>query len=207
MSLLKTFLLCLSSYFLLGCSSAEQYVAKNGDIIFQNSQSSQCEAIRLATGSEYTHVGIVYLKEGKSFVYEGVQPIKMTPLKQFIARGKNKHYVVKRLKDESVLTDEVLKKMLTEGEKFLGKNYDALFGWSDERIYCSELVWKIYKRGAGIEVGNVRKMKEYNFDHPIVKAEAIKRYGKSFPLEEDIVAPSDIFESKELKIVFENSNG
>ena len=48
-------------------------------------------------------------------------------------------------------------------------------------------------------------MKEYNFDHPIVKAEAEKRYGKSIPMEEDIVAPSDIFDAKNLKTVYEGS--
>ena len=204
MQLIRSFNLLLFCL-LLGCSHGENDALKNGDIIFQNSQSSQCQAIQLATGSEYSHVGIVYIKEGKPYVYEAVQPVKMTPLKQWVNRGKGKHYVVKRLKDETVLTDEVLQKMSSEGKKFLGKNYDALFGWSDERIYCSELVWKIYKRGAGIDVGEIRKMKEYNFDHPIVKAEAEKRYGKSIPMEEDIVAPSDIFDAKNLKTIYEGS--
>jgi hypothetical protein len=33
--------------------------------------------------------------------------------------------------------------MKATGEGFLGKDYDLTFGWSDERLYCSELVWKV----------------------------------------------------------------
>ena len=32
------------------------------------------------------------------------------------------------------------------------KDYDLYFEWSDDKIYCSELVWKIYKNGADIEL-------------------------------------------------------
>ena len=42
--------------------------------------------------------------------------------------------------------------MKNEGEKFKGKNYDLTFEWSDDKIYCSELIWKIYKRSTGIEI-------------------------------------------------------
>jgi hypothetical protein len=46
---------------------------KEGDIIFQTSQSSQCEAVRIATNSKFSHCGIIYTIEGKYFVYEAVQ--------------------------------------------------------------------------------------------------------------------------------------
>jgi hypothetical protein len=37
-------------------------------------------------------------------------------------------------------------------DKYLGKNYDIYFGWSDSLIYCSELVWKVYKDAWDIEL-------------------------------------------------------
>jgi uncharacterized protein YycO len=49
--------------------------------------------------------------------------------------------------------------MQKEGEKLRGKKYDIYFGWDDQRIYCSELVWKIYKRGANIEIGKLQRLK------------------------------------------------
>ena len=127
---------------------------ENGDIIFQTSKSAQSKAIQLATKSKYSHMGIVYENNERFFVYEAVQPVKLTPLNKWIKRGKNGHYVVRRLKNaDKVLTPEVLKKMKAVGERFKGKNYDLYFEWSDDKIYCSELVWKIYKEATGIEIG------------------------------------------------------
>lgn len=117
---------------------------QNGDIIFQTSKSSQSQAIQLATDSKYSHMGIIYSIDGKLFVYEAVQPVKLTPFPEWINRGENGHYVVKRLKNsKKILTDKNLDKMKQVGEKFSGKDYDLYFEWSDSRIYCSELVWKI----------------------------------------------------------------
>ncbi len=66
------------------------------------------------------------------------------------------HVVVKRLKDrDAVLSREVLEAMRRVGETMAGKPYDLKFGWSDDLIYCSELVWKIYERGAGVRVGEL----------------------------------------------------
>ena len=80
---------------------------QNGDIIFQTSKSGQSKAIQLATNSKYSHMGIIYENEGDYFVYEAVQPVKLTPLTEWINRGENKHYVIKRLKNsEAILTPE-----------------------------------------------------------------------------------------------------
>jgi hypothetical protein len=79
---------------------------QNGDIIFQTSKSSQSKAIQLATNSEYSHMGLIYETNGQLFVYEAVQPVKLTKLDEWIKRGENSHYVVKRLKDsEKLLTN------------------------------------------------------------------------------------------------------
>jgi Permuted papain-like amidase enzyme, YaeF/YiiX, C92 family len=87
-------------------------LGQNGDLIFQTSLSSQSQAIQAATHSKYSHCGILYIENGKYFVFEAVQPVKMTPLANWIARGEDGHYVIKRLKDaERILTPEVLQKM------------------------------------------------------------------------------------------------
>ena len=70
---------------------------QSGDIIFQTSTSNQSKAIQLATNSKYSHMGIIYENDGAYFVYEAVQPVKLTPLQTWIQRGKNGHYVIKRL--------------------------------------------------------------------------------------------------------------
>lgn len=177
---------------------------RDGDIIFQETASAQSKAIQLATHSRYSHVGIVYFRNGKPFVLEAVQPVRISSLSSFIGRSVGGHYVVKRLKNaEAILTKPVLAKMQRIGRSFVGKNYDWVFGWSDARIYCSELVWKIYQRAAGIELSPTKKLMEFDLSHPVVRAKMKERYGKKIPLDEPVVAPSQLFESALLETIDE----
>lgn len=186
-------------------SSAMLPLLKDGDMIFQSSISPQCKAVQLATHSPYSHCGLIFHEQGKPYVLEAVQPVTVTSLTDWIARGKNKHYVVKRLKEaDKVLSAEVFAKMKGIGEGFLGKNYDATFEWSDSRIYCSELIWKIYKRGAGIEVGKLEKLKDFDLSSAEVKSKLKERYGNHIPLEETVISPASIFNSDLLITVASN---
>lgn len=178
---------------------------QNGDIIFQTSTSGQSKAIQIATGSKYSHMGIIY-KQGNDFlVYEAVQPVKLTPLNDWINRGENKHYVVKRIKNsENLLTPETLIKMKQIGEKYTGKDYDLYFEWSDSRIYCSELVWKIYKEALGLEIGELEKLGDFNLTDKAVKEKLKERYGDNIPKDELVISPSSMFESDKLITIFKN---
>lgn len=175
---------------------------QDGDIIFQSSQSGQSLAVQLATKSKYSHVGLIYIIEGKTYVYEAVQPVKITTFNEWIKHGDGNHYIVKRLKNaDKILTQEVIQKMKTAGEKYNNKDYDLYFGWSDDRIYCSELVWKIYKEATGIELGKLQQLKEFDLTHPIVQKKLKERYGNNIPYEEKVISPAAIFESEELVLV------
>lgn len=171
-----------------------------GDIIFQSNISPQCKAIELATHSKYSHCGILFKKGDEWYVWEAIQPVTQTRLEEWVLRG-NKHFVVKRLIADSLITTPMIKKMQDAGSKYMGKPYDSYFGWSDDRIYCSELVWKIYKETLNIEVGKRNPLRSYDLSHPLVKATLKERYGKNIPLEEMMVSPGDIFESPLLKTV------
>ena len=114
---------------------------KNGDLIFQTSLSGQSKAIQLATKSKYSHCGLIYKDDNEFYVFEAVQPVKRTPLDKWIVRGQDGKYVIKRLKNaDQVLTPATLTKMKQVGDQFNGKNYDLTFEWSDDKIYCSELI-------------------------------------------------------------------
>lgn len=178
---------------------------KSGDIIFQISLSSQSKAIALATKSIYTHCGIIYEKDNIFFVYEAVQPVKLTPIKTWIKREKDKHYVIKRLKNaDKILTKEVLKNMENYSKQFQGKNYDIYFSWSDDKIYCSELIWKIYKETTGLEIGKLQKLKDFDLTSPEVQQKMKERYGNKIPLEENVISPISIYESDLLMTVKSN---
>ncbi len=199
---MKTILLSILTIFLFGCNDSN---FQNGDIIFQTSLSSQSKAIQLATQSKYSHMGIIYKDGDETYVYEAVQPVKLTPLEKWIDRGKDNHFVVKRLKNHNeILTSNVLKKMKVIGEKFKGKDYDLYFEWSDERIYCSELVWKIYKEAANIEIGNLQRIMEFDLSHPVIQEKIKERYGAKLPKEELVISPGEMFNSEMLFTVYSN---
>jgi uncharacterized protein YycO len=184
---------------------ADDEIIKNGDLIFQTSLSGQSKAIQLATKSKYSHCGIIYSHNGKFYVYEAVQPVKSTPLDQWIARGKDGHYVIKRLKNaDRVLTTATLQRMKQEGEKFKGKDYDLAFEWSDDKIYCSELIWKIYQRATGLEIGKLQKLGDFDLTHDMVRQKIQERYGDNIPTDEIVISPAAIFESDLLITVKEN---
>lgn len=172
---------------------------RDGDIIFQSSRSGQSLAVQLATASPYSHCGILFSENGEWFVWEAVQPVKKTPVKQFIARGDDAHYVVKRLRDAGEKLDpKVIAEMKEVAASYLGRDYDLTFEWSDDRIYCSEYVWKIYSRAAGAEVGELQRLSEFDLSHPEVAKVVKERYGSDIPWEETVVSPGAIFDCSEL---------
>ena len=178
---------------------------QNGDLIFQTSTSSQSKAIQLATNSKYSHMGIIYEIEGQFFVYEAVQPVKLTPLKQWINRGKDAKYIIKRLTNaDQVLTASTIAKMRELGKSYKGKSYDIYFEWSDDRIYCSELVWKIYKGATNIEIGQLEHLSDFDLSSDIVKAKMKERYGDNIPMDEEVISPAAMFNSDKLITIAEN---
>ena len=178
---------------------------ETGDIIFTSSRGAgQVEAVKAATNSKWTHTAVIIIVKGNPMVLEAVQPVQFITLKSYLDRGgKDRFHMVKRLKDRSKLTPEAVVKADTWAKKHLGNDYDGRFQWSDKTLYCSELVWKIYNEATDIQLCKIRQVKDYNLKHPTVQ-ELIKiRYGSidKLNLEEQIVAPSDIFQSDLLKTI------
>jgi len=177
---------------------------KEGDVLFQTSRSTQSQAIQIATHSRWSHMGMLVREKRGWLVFEAVQPVRLTPLNEWVRRGQGGHVVVKRLKDAAKHLDEkTLSRMRQIGRRLLGKPYDLTFEWDDRRVYCSELVWKIYKEGAGIELGHLQRLKDFDLSHPAVQKKMRERYGNKLPLEEPVISPQAMFESPLLSTVFE----
>ena len=202
----KIFVSLLSLAFVgFSCSKLDESKLRDGDIIFQTSLSNQSEAIQSATHSKYSHCGIIFHQNNELFVLEAVQPVMKTELKTWIKRGKDQKYVVKRLKNsEKILSQNALAKMRKAGLAMIGKNYDLTFEWSDKRIYCSELIWKIYYAGTGLKVGRLQKLKEFDLTNPTVNRIIAKRYGNKIPYNEPVISPQAIFESELLETIDKN---
>ncbi len=167
----------LLSLFLLNVNIALAY--NQGDILFQTSKSAQSKYIMAATGSRYTHCGVIYRKDGEDYVLEAVDKVKLTPVDEWIARGEGRHVAVRRCPKKDFEIDLA---------KYAGKPYDLSFSWTDARMYCSESVYKVYADN-GIILCELRKVSDYN----VGGFEAyLKERGIS--LSENVVAPSDLLE-------------
>ena len=178
---------------------------QGGDLIFQASTSTQSKAIQAATRSKYSHCGLIYKEGNDYYVYEAVQPVKRTALAAWIARGEGGKYVIKRLKNANkILTPAVIEKMKKVSGQFKGKDYDLTFEWTDDRIYCSELIWKVYQRAAGIEIGKLQRLSDFDLTSEAVKKKMKERYGSKIPLNEPVISPAAIFNSDLLVLVKAN---
>ncbi|MEZ4807044.1 MAG: YiiX/YebB-like N1pC/P60 family cysteine hydrolase [Flavobacteriales bacterium] len=177
----------------------------NGDILFQTLEGGQSDAIAQATGSPWTHVGVVFKEDGEWMVYEAVGPVKATPLPRWIAQGSKGHFVAKRYVSgpNGPLAEEQARRVRSAMERFMGLAYDRRFDWSDERIYCSELVWKAYAEGIGVELCSPRPMRDHSLDSELVRRTMAERYGNAPPLDEPMIAPGALFDCPLLITILE----
>lgn len=175
---------------------------RNGDLVFQVSKSVQSEAIQKATGSKFSHVGIVFFEGDLPYVYEAVGPVRKIDLDHWRMQGTTDDFAVKRLKDaDEVLTPANLEKLRAAGKRFAGLPYDFRFEWSDDKFYCSELVWKIYHEALGIELCKKRPLSDYNLKSKVVQRTVEERYNGNIPHDEVMVSPGDLYESEHLRTV------
>lgn len=174
------FLLCISC----GFSKNKETVTinhslyKEGDIVFQISKSRQSLFIQLATASPWSNCGIIIEKNNKIYVLEASNVVKLTPLKEWKARGRFNLMKQRRIFDRPIKINY---------HKYLGQSYDLSFRFNNEKMYCSELVYEIYKEQFGIEIAKPRRVKDY---HIIGLDKLFKKRGIS--KNQYVVAPSDL---------------
>lgn len=163
---------------------------REGDVIFQTSQSRQSPLIQIGTRSHITHCGIIVMRDGKPYVLETLKTLVVTPLDKFVARGKDGKYWLKRSEKENIKI---------RYDHYLGKPYDIAFSFDNDTYYCSELVYVIYKEQLGIELCQPKRIDDYlilcSDKLPIIEREMQRR---GITTEQYAVAPVDIFESKNL---------
>lgn len=159
---------------------------KEGDIIFNYSTSNQSSLIAIGTQSYVTHCGIIVFRNGKPMVYEAARTVKLTPLKNFINRSRDGRFWIKR-------TNIPIRKIKT---KYLDMPYDIQFKFNNGKMYCSELIYLVYKEQFGVELCKPKKVSDYlilGSKHiPKLKKEIAKR---GISMNQEAVAPVDIFNS------------
>jgi hypothetical protein len=180
----------------LGVSGATRGPAlQSGDLVLQVSRSAQAEAIRAATGSEWTHVGLVEVTPEGTFVIEAEGAVVRTPWRTFRWRGEEGRYLVLR---PTGVGREARLHAVAAAKRRLGTPYDAAFGWGDDALYCSELVVKAWAE-AGLTLGRRERLGDLRLAG--LEARLRERFGERLPLDRQVVTPASLARERALTVV------
>ncbi|MFK8002891.1 MAG: YiiX/YebB-like N1pC/P60 family cysteine hydrolase [Polyangiales bacterium] len=153
------YLILLVTLLLTGVAHAQsEEDVRPGDVVFHRSRSAQSRVIQEVTGSPWTHVGVVFEREGALWVLEAVQPVKWTRLGEWVRRGRGSELAIRR--PRAALSGDALDTLRQSGERFLGRPYDARFEWDERRIYCSELVWLMFEDALGLRLSEPQRWQD-----------------------------------------------
>jgi hypothetical protein len=170
---------------------------QTGDLVLQTSRSEQSRAIQEATGSPWSHVGVVEVTPEGAYVIEAEGRVVRTPWKAFRDRGEGRRVLVLRAAE---LPAGARAAAVVEARRFLGLPYDPRFSWGDDALYCSELAVKAFERGAGVTLGRRERLGALRLER--LGGELAKRYGGPPPLEQELVTPASIADDARLSEVF-----
>lgn len=126
---------------------------KPGDILFQDIDCGPfCESIEKVTsgieGAKFSHVGMLISKEkGELMILEALTAgVVETPLDTFFMRSfdedNRSKVVVGRMKKEH---QQLIPKAIDFAKTKLGLAYDEVFDISNDKYYCSELIYDAFK--------------------------------------------------------------
>ncbi len=169
---------------------------REGDILLQHFASKLGSVIADVTDSQYSHCGMVVMQGGEPHVIEAIGPVRIIPAEDWFKQGHLHRFTQVRPRN---LTREQISKVRREAEKMLGRPYDIQYEWDEQKIYCSELVYKAFDRALGIEVGSRQKLGDLNWiSHPLFITYLA---GGKLPLRRVMVTPESLVHSEHVKLI------
>ena len=177
-----------------------KYDFQEGDILFQSLGGGLCKLIEAITKSPYSHCGIIAKIKNKLYVLEAIPPaVRYTPLFRWLNRGSHPLFTQIRIKG---MTTGKIQKVLDEADKFIGFKYDFQYEISDKKIYCSELIYKAFKRALKLEIGSKQTLGSMNwkpYEHYIRQLAIPKG---SLPLKRVMVTPKSLAKSQKAILIY-----
>ena len=179
---------------------ARYYFAEKqeGDMVFQSLPHGELvDTIEGVTNSPWSHCGMLVRRDGEWFVAEAIGEVRYTPLYAWITRGRRARFESWRV---AGLPAEKKPAIKAGVDKLLGKSYDFSYAPDDARIYCSELIYKVYDRELGIQIGQWEKLGDLNWQS---KEGVIKDMeGGPVPLSREMITPVGLTRSPNVARVF-----
>ncbi len=175
-----------------------QYTPQEGDIVFQSlPHGDLVDAIEGISRSPYSHCGVVVRVGGRWWVIEAIGTVQRAPLFSWVQRGRSSAFAAYRLREAHRAK---IPAFIVELHRFLGRLYDCRYEMDDDKIYCSELVYKAWKNATGEEMGKLVKLGEMNWKP--YEATIRKYEGGEPPLEREIITPKALTEAPQVYKVY-----
>ena len=175
-----------------------RYQPREGDVVFQSLQHAPLvNTIEGVTESPYSHCGLVAKRADEWVVIEALDGVEETALREFLVRGRKHGFAVYRLRDEYQL---LVQQTVANARTYLGLPYDARYQMDDEKIYCSELIYKAFRDAAeGASLGELVRLGDLNWQPHV---EAISYFeGGPVPLEREMITPWGMAQASQLQLV------
>lgn len=185
------------------------YQPQVGDILFQDgSKNDFNDAVKNVTqswdGRHFSHCGVVAQIGDSILVIEAIDAgVVLTPFDKFLDRNRdskgNPKVVIGRLNDS-------LRNCIPAGIEYaktkLGAGYDHAFSFVNDKYYCSELVYFMFKH-KGKYVFDTNKMTFKNASGEFDKGwvEHFKKINAPIPERKEGINPGGISKSDKIKIV------
>lgn len=174
------------------------YQPKEGDVIFQSLPHNPIiDAIEGSTHSTFSHCGILH-HNGKCWVViEAIGPVRETPLPNWIGQSRDQQFSVFRLKKSY---EPKMPEFIQAAKAYKGLPYDIHYDLDDGAIYCSELIYKAFRKATGESLGQLQRLGDLDWQPHEAVIKAIE--GGNLPLERKMITPRSLSKAAQLQKVY-----
>ena len=176
------------------------YMPQEGDLVFQALplDLDLVVAIEGVTESHYSHVGVLHKRDDEWTVIEASGPgVIYTAFDKWKTHGRNERWAAFRLKVEQ---QKHIPQFLTNLHPHAGKAYDFKYELSENKLYCSELIYHAWEKTTGQKMGKLTRIGDLNWK-PHQKT--IEKYnGGPMPLDRQMISPIELSKASQLQRVY-----
>lgn len=165
---------------------------KNGDIIFI--KTNKANSFLPNGNSKFNYAGVIFIESDVPIVYYATEPLKKCNLEEFKKLSIGGEFIIKRLIEQEVLTEDVISRMHGWVKAKLGIHYDNKINLNNDELYNAEFVWKVYKSCLGLPLSEPKELKEYKIEDGNSKEFLLDAFGPKI-FDEKMVAIGDIYRS------------
>lgn len=214
MTLLRTILLLLLglpscrkehlvSQALPGRPEVAVYHWQEGDLLFQSLlRVPLVDAIEGSTGSPFSHCGILHRRADGWVVIEAIGPVKETPLENWLFQARDRTFTAYRLHEP---LQPKIPAIIASAKEFLGRPYDIRYDLDDQKIYCSELIYKACLQATGEKLGQLVKLGDLNWQPYEMFITTLEN--GPVPVERVMITPRHLSEASQLTKVYQHERG